>query len=202
MSVGKASTPTDTKPEIRISMARHSTAYYVSARIGSQNLLCMLDSGCSRSLIPHQVYQELPTHCKTPLDSISGRGVLANGEAIQLYGVTQLRFGLKGRQFTCPFIVADVSPHILLGLDFFEAQNCRMDFQHCTLHCGDLRVQCSDENGAVLKAGVQVRRNVTIPGNSEVITTAQINKVWAGPTAVIENNSQVEGLVCQGGNLS
>lgn len=192
--MGTASTPTD-PPKLLLKTVPSHTAYYVAAKIGSQRQLLMLDSGCSKSLIPKTIFDQLPEHCCTPMTPIRQHGILANGDTIQFYGTTVLQIQLGTCTIQQPCIVADAQQHVLLGLDFFETQKCKLDFQHCKLFCGETRLQCCDEQGRALLTNVQLLKTTTIPPQSELLVTARVNIPWSHSTAIIEDNQRLKGIV-------
>ena len=157
--------------------------------------MLLLDSGCTQSVIPLKLLRTLPDSCYTPITPTAGRGTLANGANIPLNGKSNLTFSIGGHKVTAPFWVADIDNHALLGLDFFQAHDSMIDFRTYQFYCDGKKFNCCAEDGSPLKAGVQVKRDTTIPPKSELLVAARLNHIWSQGTACIEATTDIPGLM-------
>ena len=172
-----------------------TNAYYVRVKVEGQGEVMLLDSGCTQSVIPRTVLDRLPKESSMQIRPVAGKGVLADGQKISLHGITQLTFRLGQKKYQHDFLVADIHNHILLGLDFLEANQCRIDFHNAQLHCGKEVVYCCTAGGLPLIAKVQVQRDTVIPARTECMLAAKINQLWTRGAACVEAIRTVPGLM-------
>ena len=169
-------------------------AYFVYAKIGKQKVAMLLDSGCSRSIMPAKVLKELAGDCHSQLKPVSIHGVLADGQCIDLQGETEVAITLGGRQYSATFLIADINNHVLLGLDFFMRNQCTIDFKCSQLVIGQQRMDCCDAMGSPITAKVQSRSDVTIPALGECMIPARLNRVLTSDLACVEDYGITPGL--------
>lgn len=171
-----------------------ATAYFVTAQIETAKVVLLLDSGCSQSIMPRQVLQNLPLSAYTRPTPVVGQGVLADGQKIPLDGTTEVKLKLGHTQYTLNFLIADIDNHILLGFDFLRANQCTIDFKTNQLICGGRRIDCCSATGDPLLAKVQVKFKTLLPPRCEKIIPARLNRVWKQGTACVESTDTLLGV--------
>lgn len=128
-----------------------NTAYYVMAQIETDQVVMMVDSGCTLSIMSKKVLKKIPPTSYTKPVKVVGSGILADGSRAPLSGSTLLSFDLAQRSFRHRFLIGDMANHTLLGLDFMEENQCTLDFNDGTLRFGDEVVSCCTVDGDPLK---------------------------------------------------
>jgi len=96
-----------------------ATAYYITGQIDYTYVILLLDTGCSKSIIPTQLDQQLNQSCVSLLTPITGEGVLTDDNRLPIVGNTTLTLRKGCKAYTQSFLVANLQQHILLGLDYF-----------------------------------------------------------------------------------
>ena len=170
-------------------------AYYVPAKFGKLLSVVMLDSGCSRSIISRQLLRQLPESACGKTTPFDGCGILADGSKVELNQLITLHFRLGSRTIHHDFLVGDVAEHALLGLDFFEKQECAIDFRNCTFTCGSTKLSCCTETGEPLRISAQLQKETTIPPMHEKLVDVKLNRVWTQGTACLESSLNQPGLM-------
>ena len=93
--------------------------------------MMLLDTGCSNSFIPYDLFMELEKDSKTMGSPSGGQEVLADGISIHGLGAVKLRLGEL--EFKHSFQLVQIERNILLGTDFLKEQQCVLDFQRGTI---------------------------------------------------------------------
>jgi len=101
-----------------------------------------------------------------------------------------LKFKLGQRDYTTPFLVANIDNHILLGFDFFKENSCSISFKENKLIFPDQQVECCTEDGQPLCAKVQVKYCVTLAPHTEHIVCARLNRGILVATSLHEFKTQ------------
>ena len=126
---------------------------------------------------------------------VAGHGVLADGTKIPLDGLCDITFQLGSHKIKHKFLIAEIENSILLGLDFFEGQKCKLDFQQAELQMPNYKINCCDKNSFPIKANVQLTKKTVIPAMCEVLRLAKINRPWGQEAACVETNNAVPGVL-------
>ena len=155
----------------------------------------MLDSGCTQSLMPMGVYQNIHSAFRSQIRPIQGHGILADGSKIAFKGVADVTFKIGDHEYRQEFVLADISHHVLLGLDFFERTACSIDFRTAQLIHSGITTDCCNEAGDSLKVNVQVCRQQEVPANSEQLIRAKFTRPWQNRGTCVESLGRVPGLL-------
>ncbi len=87
---------------------------------------CLADSGAGTSVVSKNIFDKIPAKFRTPLTldpSISLKAV--NGEEIQHYGKSTIRFKLGKLKFSHTFqVCSPISHSFILGFEFIKANGC------------------------------------------------------------------------------
>ena len=110
-----------------------SSSYYVSARITTVDILCLIDTGCTANVLSKTVYDRLAKRIQDTLESYNSHGLLADGSTLPIYGKIRLNVVVRGLQFDVVFLVGKIRDDVILGIPFLEDNCCRMNFGETTL---------------------------------------------------------------------
>jgi len=177
-----------------------ATACYITGQIDYTDIILLLDSGCSKSIIPTQLYQQFNRRCASPLTPITGEGVLADRSRPPIEGNTTVTLRIGSKAYTQSFLVANLQQYILLGLDFFIQHNCHLDFKGTRFTHSDVSQNCCDAFGEPIRVNVHLTQYVEIPPYSELMIPACINQHWTPQVAYIEANSPDKNLLVAASN--
>ena len=129
----------------------------------------------------------IPQYCRTPTTPVCGTGILADGRRISLDGSTTVIFKLGSKKVQHQFLIAELSNHILLGVDFLKKYQCYIDFKNCQLSIQGSWIQCCNADREPLQVSVQRKRLTPTPADSELMMNAQMNCVWTDTPCHIES---------------
>ena len=160
----------------------------------------MLDSGCTQSLMPMGVYQRIHSAFRSGVRPVKGHGILADGSKIAFEGVADVTFKIGECEYQHEFVLADISHHVLLGLDFFEQTSCSIDFRTSQLVHSGITTDCCDESGESLKVNVQpIRAKFTRPWRNRGTCVESLGRVpglLVATTRVRDQTNHLELSVC------
>lgn len=88
----------------------------------------MLDSGCAQSLMIMGIYKRIRSAFCLGVRPVKSNEILADGSKITFEGVADVTFKIEECEFQHKFVLADISYHVLLRLDFFKQRACSIDF--------------------------------------------------------------------------
>ena len=108
---------------------------YVNAQLGNRQILCILDTGCERSIIGRKLIPDVE------LTDTNMEVFAANGASIPLIGATTLRFSIDGHSVKAHVVVTDVIEELILGIDWLATNGCRWDFSLAKVWIGDQEIQ-------------------------------------------------------------
>jgi hypothetical protein len=92
---------------------------YVDASTEGKKVVCLLDTGCERSLTGRKLIPErFLTGTNTNLFA-------ANGTAIPVIGTTCLEFLIDGIKVTANLLVTEVLAELILGIDWLSSNRCQ-----------------------------------------------------------------------------
>ena len=178
-----------------VRLTKQRTAYYVPVKIGTEDEVMLLDSGCTQSILPTSVIRQIANHCCTPLIPTTGHCTLADGKSVKLEGTTHLTFKLGSTICTHQFLVANLDHQILLGLNFFEQFHCHIDFSNCLFRMGEQTISCCDEQRQPFHANVQAKYVTILPPRAESLVEARIVRPWNRQHAFLESKTYTDGVV-------
>ena len=135
-------------------MRREENTYYLKGDIGSKRCMMLVDTGCSHSVMPYDLYAELDgdTCSKLQWRPPEGHGVLADGSPVPIQGIGTVKFQLGNLMLEHSFQLAHIDG-ILLGMDFLKKQICVLDFERGTLKLSSYSTNSCDLHGSQLSNG-------------------------------------------------
>ncbi|XP_028404818.1 uncharacterized protein LOC114527387 [Dendronephthya gigantea] len=114
------------------------------------------------------------------------RVVSATGQPLGILGTCKLRIRLGGVDVYHTVLVAsDITQDCLIGVDFLVKYDCKINFEMSSVNVGGREVSMGNrfEEGWTCK---QVRLAVTVPGEHEMIMSANVGAISDEVTGIIE----------------
>ena len=155
----------------------------------------MLDSSCTQSLMPMGVYQDIQSAFRPQIRPVQGYGVLADGSKIDFKGKADVTLKIEDHEYRQEFLLADISHHVLLGLDFFERTACSIDFRTDQLIHSGTAADCCNEAGDSLKVNAHICRQQEVPVNSEQLFRAKFTRLWQNRGTCVKCLEYVPGIL-------
>ena len=125
-----------------------------------------------------------------------------NGSAMKVYGSAVLPLKIGALSVSHEFILADIVPDVLLGIDFLRQHSCIVDYSNNAFVVGDNCTPMSDAAPYVLSSEVShsepyvschvaLCQAITVPGYSQVISPARVdlpetNSSQSSPAGIVE----------------
>ena len=107
----------------------YNTCYFIPGRVQGLPVQFLIDTGCTTNLLGKHVYDRLPQAIRATLQKDSGpHGTMADGTALELYGVIELPCRLRDRALTITFVVSRLGEDAILGMPFLVDHDCEMEF--------------------------------------------------------------------------
>lgn len=171
-------------------------AQYVLGSVESYSVPMLVDTGSSISFVSTTFYErvmnQLPALSKTSscIQSV-------NGNLLNIRGSLTLAIRLGNVSCQNKFIVADIVPNVLLGVDFLQQHQCSIDFANQTVKIQDVQlplitrdaISASDGkvcNTVNVSASVRLSASVDIPGFSQVIVQGRVDGSFPDRLVCIE----------------
>ena len=107
---------------------REENTYYLKGDVGSKRCMMLVDTGCSHSVMPCDLYAELDGDSKLQWRPPEGDGVLADGSQVPIQGIGTVKFQLGDLMLEHSFQLAHIDGITLLGMDILKKQKCVSDF--------------------------------------------------------------------------
>ena len=170
-------------------------SYYVKARLYNIEEPMVLDTGCSRSVIPTSRFQELPAGVRWQMTTMNQRAQLADGTTAQIRGSVTLQMTIGPGKIEQEFLIADLHNEILLGMDFFQKHGCIIDFTAYKLKIKHFEVSVCDKDGKALAVHVQNATNCMIPAMTEMMVKGRLNQEHSTAFGMVEAKHDIPGLL-------
>jgi predicted aspartyl protease len=135
---------------------------YLKARINGQEIACLLDTGCERSvisrkLIPHAVLEDLDINLYA-----------ANGTVISILGVVRLTFEIAGMKITTDFVVTEALEELILGVDWLTTNRRQWNFSTATLTLHGQEIELHRRTSRAFVRRIYVASDQIIPPRQQV----------------------------------
>lgn len=126
---------------------QQSQRYFLPGWLAGEYVNCLIDTGCTASILSKQTFDLLEPQAKGSLSMEPGVVQLADGTTAMTYGNILLRGEFQQWEFDYQFWVADIKEDALIGLDFLQNFDALVNFKTSEVYFGSHRIHCADENG-------------------------------------------------------
>ena len=132
---------------------KEENTYYLKGDLGTEECMMLVDTGCSHSVMPCDLYAKLDGDSKLQWRPPEGHGVLADGSQVPIQGIGKVKFQLGDLMLEHSFQLAHIDGTILLGMDFLKKQKCVLDFERGILKLSSYTTDSCDLHGSHLANG-------------------------------------------------
>lgn len=154
---------------------------YTQCLVNGVELALLADTGAAVSIISKRRYEAL-AHRKPKLGTVDSQLISASSNKIETYGQAEFLIAWKGVRRRHVFVVADIRPDGILGLDFFRLHKCDISITQCTLQMQGLKLPCYFA-GSLGCNRITLAENIRVPAEREVITRGWMANVGCGKLA-------------------
>jgi hypothetical protein len=155
---------------------------YTPCCVNRMELALLADTGAAVSIISKRRYESLG-HLKPKLNAIGSQLISASSNKIETYGQAEFLISWTGVRRRHVFIVADIRPDGILGLDFFRLHKCDICITQCRLNMQGLKLPCYFA-GSMGCHRITLAENIIVPAEREIITRGWMANVGCGKLAI------------------
>ncbi|XP_072045952.1 uncharacterized protein [Amphiura filiformis] len=157
---------------------------YISVTIGSQNIDCLIDTGCTMNLIDHEYWHSLElSHQIAVSRPRLTKARTANKSVLQISGFVVVPLFIEGAKFLVPMYIArNLSQEIMLGKRFLKQHKARLDFNTQKLRL-------------FKRSNLRVIERQEIPPHSQSVVRARLsNNLPKGTIGLCQGGRRVTAL--------
>ncbi|KAL5011228.1 hypothetical protein ScPMuIL_011687, partial [Solemya velum] len=149
---------------------------FVCARVGSQKLRFLVDTGSDVTVISVQEFETIFNHNTITLSKEDTSFKTANGEYLQIAGTCEINLRIGSCEYPHKVLVANIAEKAILGNDFLRQNRVVIDLSRNKLKIGTNTVQLYCDEGSFQCCKVTAARNFVIPPESEVVVEGLMHK--------------------------
>ncbi|KAL5015646.1 hypothetical protein ScPMuIL_007270, partial [Solemya velum] len=149
---------------------------FVCARVGSQKLRFLVDTGSDVTVISVQEFETIFNHNTITLSKEDTSFKTANGEYLQIAGTCEINLRIGSCVYPHKVLVANIAEKAILGNDFLRQNRVVIDLSRNKLKIGTNTVQLYCDEGSFQCCKVTAARNFVIPPESEVVVEGLMHK--------------------------
>ena len=177
---GETSAYLEPKPEVTI---RHldkkqgtaNQGFFVTGHILDQGVQCLIDSGSMVTLLSRGVWDSLPPDELPDLEEAPCRVTGVSGAPVPIQGMVRMPLVIGSQICLQPMLVADIEEEVILGYDYMNLQDVVLDVPRHVLRVNGEQVPMWTSQDPEQRLRVVAARRITLPPNSQVVATAQLN---------------------------
>ena len=151
---------------------KRSSGLFVSACVNGKPLNSLVDTGATLTIISSRVWETVGNSSST-LNSFEQVISTALGNPIEVKGKTNVHIKVSKSSCYMEVIIADIDNEAILGLDFLERNNCKIDIAQGNLMIQDETIKL-DHVGYVGCSRIVAKDMVEIPPRSQRIIKASM----------------------------
>ena len=137
--------------------------------LGEMHTAAVIDTGAEVTVISDKYFNKIPVENRPKARPASRRLVVAEqGRKLSSQGIADVQFSISGVKYEWPMYVAPIGDDLLLGADFLDFHNARVDF--CKgLKLGGDWVECEIQRGSGGIGRVVLEQDIVVPSGHEMI---------------------------------
>ena len=159
----------------------------ITGHINGKQVTLLIDTGANVSAIKAEVWQQIPPLTKhPPLPTPIAQIKAVNGQTIPVIGQVQVPFTIDDK--TYPFdvlIIETIAYDVILGRDFLEQYNAKIDLQHRVLELQldpvpfeSMETSAIQDREQPGTCSIHAKSSFILPPRSEVIVPGELGHPW------------------------
>ena len=101
-------------------------------------------------------------------------GTLADGGKQRFHGLVRTNLKIKRFNAEETFVIGQSDEDVILGMSFFQKNDCALDFRRGTLELQGKELVCTDREGNPMMYKVQIYKGVELLSGQEVTVTGRV----------------------------
>lgn len=170
--------------------------WFASVKVNKSDVHMLVDTGSDVTLLSAEVFKRM-NMSNSLLKNVSTRLTTADGDPLEVMGMTSIPLVLGGQSFDHPVVVAGIGDLSgILGIDFMSKNKVSFDTAEGVLRSPRFEVALNHQASHTVCARVHLTETIHIPANSEIFVEGEVRGHFSG-----EQNGCLEPLTeFKGGN--
>ena len=115
---------------------------YMPVKINHLSVAALIDSGSSINIVSQSFYNLIPDTCKSMIQPISEKIVLANNQCVNIIGKCNIKIQAAHGKYWIPTYVLNQSSHpLILGTNFLISKKIVLDFSQMSMSSKTVKVK-------------------------------------------------------------
>ena len=173
-------------------MSVFGTSFYVQADVGEGvfNIPFIIDTGAAISILPEQIYNQLPANEKPVLQPSQRPVCCGNDQSIRIRGIAFKKIRIQDVEYEVAFHVSPDMSKGILGMEFLDNYGAQIHIERRQLSLNNRNIKLYDVRGLPLRHRVVAARTMYLPPGQRVAVPARI----LGKHDLPEETVMVEGV--------
>ena len=164
------------------------SSLYLPSKIMGKTLYCLVDTGCTNSILSKHFFDTLPSTVRAKLKPGIRGATLADGSHSKMYGQITLPTKIRSLKKDVLYQVAGVYQDAILGIDLLK-EGAQIDVGKATLEWEGQKLRCTDKHGDPLMSKVQVFKTQVIPAGQESSIACRLASPVKGKIGLVERDA-------------
>ena len=148
--------------------------YHVPVQVQGEELLMLVDTGSSNTILTYEQYQQIPGDRRPKLRPVNMQLIQADGGSVEVYGEADVEVKLGDQELPMCIIVAGVKGG-MLGIDMLVRTRAVLDFGRSRLCTGSTVVPLRSKDNQTLLVRVCAVRDMVIPAGHQMCLSAEVS---------------------------
>jgi transposase InsO family protein len=140
---------------------------YLRMELFGKEHVCLLDSGCSKTVVPPEVAAGLP------IKGVSMSMTAANGADMEVYGEADIPFSVMGTMLPAASLVSPDVDEVLIGADWMKRYKLKWNFEENEVEVQGVRASLEDRGTRYLCRRIVSEMSVGVPAHREMVVLAR-----------------------------
>ena len=162
----------------------------------------LLDTGSTENILSRKLFNQLPGGIKAQLKAEETTATMADGSGLLIYGYIVLPCRIRTVQLNILFKVANITDDAILGMNFFDENECTLFVHKGLLSLHDQMLTCTNRAGEMLSNKVQAASTIVVPAGSEAQIVCRLSSPPANTMGIVEHFSENDPTVVVAATLT
>ena len=166
--------PEEEGPKVKLLERPHKSTWFLPGKVGRVPVQILVDTGCTTNLMSKTVFDKLAKATRETIEPCEAFGTLADGGKLRFHGLVRTHLKIKHYNAEETFVIGQSDEDVILGMSFFQKNDCTLDFRRGTLELQGKELVCTDREGNPMMYKVQIYKGVELLPGQEVTVTGRV----------------------------